>query len=359
MLAPSDPSNWLLDDLKRMVEPLGVPVFIVECVEEGFYLRHLNHEHYVQTGQHQETVVNRPIEETAPSRLASLMIEKYQHCVGERRSIDYEEALIFPTGPSTWRTTLSPFFNAEGIVQYIVGISIEISEVKEKELNLAQKQSDLESANEAIRRLNSTIAHDLRAPLRKIAVMADLIEENFEDLGDNKLEFVEATRSIAQRALAYVDLIVNQAKAIDGQPVAAEAVHFRALINNIIGTLDPIHEYDITVVGDELMVERVALEVVARNLLDNAIKFAKKAVAVTLKGGGDGWVEFSVSDDGPGLDDETLLSLKEGRATESGMGLRTVLRIIHGRGGNLDVETSPSGTTFSVRFPGHIGGEEG
>ncbi len=112
-----------------------------------------------------------------------------------------------------------------------------------------------------------------------------------------------------------------------------------------------------------LHTERVPLETVFRNLLSNAIKHhdhpATGHVRVTARFIEAG-VEFTVADNGPGIDAqfharifEAFQSLKSRDLTEgSGIGLAVVKKIVERRGGTIRVESQVGqGTTFNFTWP--------
>lgn len=344
-----------LHDIEKVVAPLGIAASIIELVDEDYVFRFFNQAYLQQSGRTQESVVNCLVGDAVPARLAALMIKNFDRCVRERRAIQYDEELIFPHGIRSWRTSLSPFFDDSQSVRFLVGLSAEVSDDKQREHELAHKQSDLDYANEAILRITSTLAHDLRAPLRKIALMADLVSEDFKDLGDNKLNFINRTRDIAHDAIAYVDLIVNEAKAIENQPVAPELVDFQRMIAHILSTLDPMENYLVSVASEPLYVERVALEVIVRNLLDNAIKFGERRLSIEVAPKGDDGLALSICDDGAGMSADLMEIVNGGKLVETGLGLRTVARLTQSRGGDLQASKSEmGGCKVTVTLPGRL-----
>jgi len=115
-----------------------------------------------------------------------------------------------------------------------------------------------------------------------------------------------------------------------------------------------------------LLTERVPLETVFRNLIQNAYKHHdhpdQGCVTVSAEESGT-TVLFSVADDGPGISPEfherifqIFQTLKPRDEVEgSGMGLTVVKKIIESRGGSIAVESeSGAGATFCFTWPKHV-----
>ena len=114
------------------------------------------------------------------------------------------------------------------------------------------------------------------------------------------------------------------------------------------------------IVATSIMI--VPLEMVLRNLVDNAIKHHNRAdgqVYITVHQPGD-MIEFAVADDGPGIDPifherifQMFQSLQSRDLVEgSGMGLAVVKKTVEGQGGNLRVASNKDqGATFYFTWP--------
>jgi signal transduction histidine kinase len=139
----------------------------------------------------------------------------------------------------------------------------------------------------------------------------------------------------------------------------SEEVDLKALLQNLIALLQPSAAFTITVAEPLpiLRTQRVPLETVLRNLLDNAIKHHERAdghVHLAAYDQGD-WIEFVICDDGPGIDPqfhnrifEVFQTLQPRDKVEgSGMGLAIVKKSIESQGGTITVESAPgAGATF-------------
>jgi signal transduction histidine kinase len=109
-----------------------------------------------------------------------------------------------------------------------------------------------------------------------------------------------------------------------------------------------------TVHGDQQELARVV-----RNLLDNAVRFARARVELSLAER-DGHVELTVADDGPGVPAaarervfERFARLDEGRARDAGgtgLGLAIVREVVVAHGGSVTVDGA-TGTRFLISLP--------
>jgi two-component system sensor histidine kinase DctS len=105
--------------------------------------------------------------------------------------------------------------------------------------------------------------------------------------------------------------------------------------------------------ADRTMIEQVLL-----NLTRNAIQameseatpLARRVLGIRVQASRAGWVEFDVSDAGPGIDPAVAARLFTPffttRSEGMGLGLSLCRTVIEQHGGALDFDTGPGGTTF-------------
>jgi signal transduction histidine kinase len=144
-----------------------------------------------------------------------------------------------------------------------------------------------------------------------------------------------------------------------------ERVEPAVLVRSVVELLAPPPGFPVHVVEPmpTLITERIPLESIFRNLLDNAIKHhhcpASGQVTIAAQVSGS-FIEFSVADNGPGIDPafhdrifEIFQTLKPRDQVEgSGIGLTLVRRLVESRGGQIQVASSPSqGATFRFTWP--------
>jgi PAS domain S-box-containing protein len=134
-------------------------------------------------------------------------------------------------------------------------------------------------------------------------------------------------------------------------------VDVAAFVTDVVDDLAPAYDGRVTVAVDEelaLTTQPVLLEVLVRNLVENALEHTDDPdvrVGATTE---DGAVVLSVVDDGPGVPEHELAVLDSGRETDldhgSGIGLWLVRWVATTLGAELGF-TAESGTTVTVRFP--------
>ncbi len=255
--------------------------------------------------------------------------------------------------------------NADGQLVRVVGVTVDISERKAAEQALQQFNEQLEQqvkqrTTELTRRLQElaqfsyVASHDLKAPLRAIDHLAQWISvdaaallpptsrDHLEKLLDDLLAYSRADRY--QYTLGKVDVTL--------------------LLDDIVRLVTPPQGFAVSAQTPlpVLITQKVPLETVLRNLVNNAIKHHDRSngqVWVAVQELGE-FLEFSVSDDGPGIAPEfhdrifqIFQTLKPRDQIEgSGMGLAMVKKIVESRNGRIIVTSAPGqGATFRFTWP--------
>jgi signal transduction histidine kinase len=113
--------------------------------------------------------------------------------------------------------------------------------------------------------------------------------------------------------------------------------------------------------GVAVMGDRVRLEQVAANLMDNAVKYTPGGGTVTIRVAAEpGYGAMSVTDSGPGIPADELPHVWErlfrgdkSRAERGqGLGLSLVKAIVEAHGGSVEVASQPGqGAAFTARIP--------
>lgn len=212
---------------------------------------------------------------------------------------------------------------------------------------VAERTHELAEANADKDRMLVIIGHDLRAPLTGLMRSADQVEG----------EFARETEQTGRALLLLIEdvglwtrLRVGR-RAVGPQPVVsltgpALALH-RALAEHS-GV-----EVRVDVAPDlRVQTDLVLAQTLVRNLLANALKFARTCVVLRAEAAPGGRVRFSVSNDGPPLPVEVARRFASGEnepvTATGGLGLRLCREICQALGMRLEAGSSlDGGTEFS------------
>jgi PAS domain S-box-containing protein len=232
----------------------------------------------------------------------------------------------------------------------------------------------LRNANQALRRANDDLeqfafsaSHDLREPLRTVAVYTELLKRHFGDKLDSKAAtFIGYTVSGARRMEALMNDLLSYVQAARGTDEEPPAIDSNQVLNITLANLQTaIQESGACIVSDDLPsvpVHAVHLEQLFQNLIGNAIKYRNDAppqIEIAARGSPHGWT-FYVRDNGIGIDPQYAKQVfgifKRLHSSESysgtGIGLAICQKIVERYGGRIWVESElGKGATFCFTLP--------
>ncbi|MBA3645927.1 MAG: hypothetical protein H0W63_07080 [Gemmatimonadaceae bacterium] len=231
---------------------------------------------------------------------------------------------------------------------------------------------------EAVAELSASLAHEIKNPLASIRSAAELLagKPNAEDT-KTLTHLVQRESDRLSRLLSeFLDFArtgITRAKRIDLREIAAQAA---ALVDANPGKPEGVRltsvfpSSPLVVVGDDDLLHRAIF-----NLLLNAAQASLPGGEVRMEGGeltpqqlpadkasfGRGAVMLKVSDSGPGIPSQIRERLFEPFVTTkehgSGLGLSIVHRAIESHHGFVLVDSSDSGTVFTIVLPRLAGSE--
>ena len=266
------------------------------------------------------------------------------------------------------------------------------------ESTVAERTASLREANEEIQRFAYIVSHDLRSPLVNImgftseleTLRHDLfarLQHNNDDLApptqpgdgadhipaaasdkalwdnfDEALGFIKTSIDKMDRLISAILKLTREGR----REFRPESIDVRDLITIIAGTLahqtaEAGAEIDIQALPD-LTSDRLALEQIFSNLIDNALKYLKAGTPgrITIKGRHKlGYVIYEVADNGRGIDPkdhQRIFDLFRRAGLQDrpgqGIGLAHVRALVRRLGGTLSVTSEPGqGSTFTVTLP--------
>lgn len=346
----------VLETVAELTDAIALPIWLV-AVDDGeqFRFRQVNALAQNAIGMHSARLIGLRPEECLPSPMAAALTENCKTCL-ERRGVHiYEEAVSRSVGKTWWQITLSPVFDGDDVVG-ILGISFEITARKAHDRESEKSFNDLNKLNRELCVFTAMAAHDLRSPLRKIGVMTDMIAGNLERSQSEEIGLVRTCQEIVSNALIQLDDVLSYARALSLERAPVSTVDFGEMCRELIMMLDPERRLKFYYPEATLEIESVLLQIVLRNLLDNAVKYARHEVHLTVEADllSDNHLAFTIADDGAGFSDPNQVIGQAPRieigAKNSGFGLAAVCHLVESRGGSIWIKKPLLGTGATLKW---------
>ena len=245
-------------------------------------------------------------------------------------------------------------------------------------LEVRKSRESLEQSNEELRRANADLeqfafsaSHDLKEPLRMVALYSQILQRRFGDkLEPEAREYfgyvVDGAKrmdKLVQDLLAYTRSAVLLESDVPATPIDASSV-----LEQVKGNLAPVIQESGAVIErgplPSLAITEVHLLQVFQNLIENAIKYRSEEpprIRVDAEREGDLW-RISINDNGIGIApefaDQVFGIFKRLHTSEkysgTGIGLAICQRIVNRYGGRIWVNSAGEGrgSTFCFTLPG-------
>ena len=259
------------------------------------------------------------------------------------------------------------------------------------EERVSERTAELGRANEEIQRFAYIVTHDLRAPLVNMMGFTAELETSLAQLQtfvsgiegqDGDPAFRDAKLAATEDLPEALGFIRTSTRKMDGlinailklsregrRVLRPETVDLAALVQAAAAAVNhQVAEADGEVTIDmkkasAIVSDRMSLEQVIGNLLDNAVKYRRRDVPlrITVRGQRDdfGRIRLEVEDNGRGIaetDRERVFELfrRSGQQDQQGegIGLAHVRTLVRNLGGEITLtSTFGQGTTFSILLP--------
>ena len=233
---------------------------------------------------------------------------------------------------------------------------------KSKDLNLLLIET--QKKNRELDQFSYIVTHDLKAPLRGARNLLNWIAEDV--IINCSIETQTNIKTLENR-LTYMDRLITDILTYSKTgktDLEKEQVDTNELVAEVISNLDIQHRFKIHVEENmpKIHAPRIYVQQVFMNLISNAAKYHDKfngtiEIKYALH---HGHVEFSVSDDGPGIDPKyhakifelfQTLNVKESN-DGTGVGLAIVKKIVTDVKGKIKVESQVNkGSRFIIEWP--------
>ena len=313
-------------------------------------------------------ILTQPVESDATDRARGFFL------VGSALAAGIAMVVAFMLARRLTRPLAAMGATAESIAQGDLGARVSLDGLPDDELaelarTLNGMAAELEQARGLERAFLLSVSHDLRTPLTSIRGYAEALTDGTIPATDEQRRAATVIAAESRRLARLVDDLLDLARldarqfslhprAVDAATVVATAVDaFRPAAGDlgIDLTVDTPESVPTTVDADRLAQ-------IVGNLVENALKYARREIVVTVTHVEPDAFELRVVDDGPGIADadadrvfDRLFVSRErpGRSVGTGLGLAIVHELAAAMGGAARVErTAPaSGATFTVHLP--------
>jgi PAS domain S-box-containing protein len=258
----------------------------------------------------------------------------------------------------------------------MTGTVQDITEIKAIEKDLLEKTRQLEQSNKSLQQFASVASHDLKEPLRKISMFADMVieaeKERLSESSKDKLKRMQASSKsmmqMIQDILSFSLLESRQQKA---------KVNLSKVLKEVTDLLDErIKDKNAQICYDHLPDAYIIpsqFRQILQNLISNALKFSKKDIPpkITIDYSwinhplpnmkpSSKYLQLNVCDNGIGIEEEYLETIfdlfkrlhPKAEYEGSGLGLAITKRIIDNHDGAITATSKPGeGTCFHIILP--------
>jgi PAS domain S-box-containing protein len=266
--------------------------------------------------------------------------------------------------------SLSPLETDEGVL-----VSAAIRDVTERKRVERTMGEAYEREREAARRLRevdrmksdflSTVSHELRTPLTAIIGFADTLTTRWPAFDEaRQRDLVERIGIAGVRLEQLISDLLDFSRLERGQlQINLRPCNVAGLVRETVSKLNTVlegHDVNLELANDvEALADPTAFSRVLENLLTNAVKFSPPGAPIRVQARGldEDEVLVRVEDEGVGIPPEDIERIFErfyrsnsgdSMAAGTGVGLAIVKEFTEAQDGRVWVESSGSGSSFSV-----------
>ncbi|MBO6532170.1 MAG: PAS domain-containing protein [Muricauda sp.] len=230
---------------------------------------------------------------------------------------------------------------------------------------IKDQNTKLKEINNSLEDFAYIASHDLKAPVRNIKGMLELIERKGEDLGEERRRrYFEIIKEASDEMNRMIDSLLEYSRSGTVREEKA-VIDLEETFRNIKRTfhleLERIGGHlDFEIEVDSIEVYPTLFNRLMTNLIGNAIKYRSDRllkIKVTARKKGE-LITFAVADNGMGIEEKhfdeifKIFKVIAPNKDSTGIGLSVCKKIVELHGGNILLESTPGiGTTFYVELP--------
>lgn len=334
-----------------------------------FRFRFVNNEAAKMIGQPIEQLTDKMLLDVVPGNKESGLFDDYKKVVETGKSLRKTEYYNFDN-IDLW-FDISAVKNEDG---FVVMFS-DISDIKQSEVILIEKQEELKTTNYELEQFAYIASHDLQEPLRKIRAFGDRLKVTYEEqLGERGRDYIVRMQSASERMQRLIEDLLKFSR------VSRNENEFSIVdLNAVVSEAMTILNMEIELKKAEVIVEKLPevegdqnlLVQLFQNLISNALKYSKETVNPIIKidvsadkrednGEEKEYWKINVKDNGIGFDPKykdqifVIFQRLHGRSAYAGTGIGLAIcgKIVKHHNGLIEAFGEPdSGATFTIFLP--------
>ncbi|WP_397364616.1 PAS domain S-box protein [Olleya sp. R77988] len=256
-----------------------------------------------------------------------------------------------------WLISGAPNYDLDGVVIGSIGIHLDITELKNLEIQKEKLLEKLGKSNDELQEYAHIVSHDLKSPLRSIyALVSWLKEDNKGKLDNISLQNISLIETTLEKMEQLITDVLNYSS-VGSDNTTKTDVDLNSVVSELITMLYVPDHIEIKALNvlPNIKGDKTKLQQLFQNLISNAIKFIDKDKGSIIIDVDDfkSHYKFSIQDNGIGIDKKfhdkifkIFHALKKNKDS-TGIGLSIVKKIVDLHEGEIWLDSEPNiGTTF-------------
>lgn len=268
------------------------------------------------------------------------------------RPIEFEEQFCSADGSMHTVHTMKTLIPSEGELPWLMGVSWDITDLKQKEAELVKAKEKAEESDKFKSSFLANMSHEIRTPLNAIVGFSELLTDDCVDT-EERAEYLTIIKKNNKLLLQLISDILDLSKIEAGVlKFNYDTVNINDLCGRIALSNSLRADSKVPIVFDQslpvylLVSDENRVSQVITNFVTNAIKFTQEgSITISYKLINDSELEVSVTDTGTGIPAEKIDSVFErfvklnSFAQGTGLGLTICKNLVEQFGGRIGVES--------------------